>query len=281
MPSTVSSSVRPRRRGPLLVASAGALLAVAVVAAPVAASAAPAATISVIGTTMSPYGALQVDGVSGFTPNEALTFTIDGTDVTDELVVTTTESTGDITQVLGNLRLPDAAQSVGTHTLTATDASTSHTASVVLTVIPSPVPTPATVTRTVSQMKTTGVRVRFDGFLPGETVEFGMASQVNGSPCGAPVTADTSGSVTATCTWNAAYVARFGGTPAPGSYIVGANNSIYTIYSDVAAVDVVADPVAAPPATRPTATPTASPTSGSTPVAQPAVPVRDHARFTG
>jgi hypothetical protein len=262
----------------MLLAWTSLLLAVLGVGAAVTANAVPAATITVIGTTMSPYGALQVNAVSGFAPNEALTFRLDGTDVTDQLVVTTTDSTGSITVELGNLHFPTpSGGSVGSHTLTATDASASHTASVALQVIPSPVPTPATVTRTLSQMTTTGVRVRFDGFLPGETITFGMANQVSGSECGAPVTADASGSATATCVWNAAYVARFGRTPVASSYTIGGNNSIYTIYSDGAIVDVVADPVAAPPASSP---PAATPPA-TTPVAQPAVPVRDHARFTG
>jgi hypothetical protein len=273
----MSTSARPRLRRPLLLAWTGLLLAVVGLNAPSTAQAAPAATITVIGTTMSPYGALQVDSVSGFAPNEALTFTLDGTDVTDQLVVTTTDGSGSISQILGNLHFPTpSGGSVGSHTLTAADASASHTASITLQVIPSPVPTPATVTRTVSQMTSTGVKMRFDGFLPGETVTFGMANQVSGSECGAPVTVDASGTATATCIWNAAYVARFGVTPVAGSYTIGGSNSIFTIYSDAALVDVVADPVVTPPASTP---PASAPPS--TPVAHPAVPVRDRARFTG
>ncbi|KQX64389.1 hypothetical protein [Angustibacter sp. Root456] len=261
-------------------------LAALLVNAAATAQAAPAPSVTVIGTTMSPYGALEVDGVSGFAANAALTFTIDGTDVTDELVHTTTESDGSISQVLGNLRLPGASGgSLGTHTLTVTDTA-GGSASVTLKVIPSPVATPASLARTVSQMRTTGVTVRFDGFLPGETVEVGMASQINGSPCGAPLTADTTGSVTATCVWTAAYTKRFGQTPGPDSYFVGANNSIYTIYSAMAAVTVSADAVAVPPTTKPPTTqpPTTQPptsTPAAAPAARPAVAVRDHARFTG
>lgn len=259
--SPASAPSRARRRRPALLTAAFLLVAGVGLAAPLTASAAPAASVDVIGTTMSPYGALQVTGVTGFTPDEALTFLLDGVDVTNQLVVTTTESTGDITQVLGNLHFTtDGGGSVGSHTLTATDASASQTASVSLTVIPSPVPSPATITRTVAQMRSTGVTVRFDGFLPGETVTVGMASQVNGSPCGAPLVADATGSVTATCVWDAAYAQRFGSTPAAGEYIVGANNAIFTIYSDAAQV-VVAAPTPPP--------------------AAPAVPVEDDATFTG
>ena len=274
-PSAVTSRVGARSRRPLLLAGTGATLAALALGGPAAAAAAPGPSVQVIATTMSPYGALQVNGVTGFAANDALTVSLDGTDVTNQLVVTTTEADGSITQQLGNLHFPSASGgSVGSHTLTVTDTG-GDTASVALTVIPSPVPTPARITRTVSQMRSTGVTVRFDGFLPGDTVTVGMASQVNGSPCGAPRTADASGSVTATCVWDAAYVARFGQSPAAGAYIVGANNSIYTIYSDSADVTVAADTVVTPPVVTP---PTSRPTA---PVARPAVPVRDHARFTG
>jgi hypothetical protein len=277
--SPSATAPRPRSRRPLLLAWTGVTLAALGLIVPAVAAAAPAPSVQVIGTTLSPYGALQVDGVSGFAPNDALTFALDGTDVTNQLVVTTTEADGSITQQLGNLHFPGASGgSVGSHTLTVTDTG-GDTASVALTVIPSPVPTPARLTRTVSQMRSTGVTVRFDGFLPGDTVTVGMASQVNGSPCGSPRTADASGSVTTTCVWDAAYVARFGQTPAADSYVVGANNSIFTIYSDSAAVTVVADAVVTPPATPRTSGPTAP--RATTPVAGPAVPVRDHARFTG
>lgn len=289
-PSCLSIASRPRPQRRLLLALAALPLAALAVDAASPAQAATPPSITVIGTTMSPYGALQVDAVSGFAPNEQLTFTIDGTDVTDELVITTTEADGSISQVLGNVRLPGASGgTVGTHTLTATGA-TGDSASVTLTVIPSPTPTPAAVTRTVAQMRSTGVTVRFDGFLPGETVQVGMASQVNGSPCGASLTADATGSVTATCVWNPAYVARFGQTPGPGSYVVGANNSIYTIYSDSADVTVVADSVTAPPTAPPTGNPpTAAPPvadpqaagPAATPIARPAVAVRGRAHFTG
>ena len=277
VPPTKPSSVSPRLRRPALLASAGLIVAMAGVGAPLSASAAPAPApvVTVVGTTMSPYGELEVTSVSGFGANDALTFALDGTDVTDQLVTTTTDSTGSIPFVLGNLHFPRATGgSVGSHTLTARDATANLTATVSLQVIPSPVATQTIVQRTVSQMKTTGVNVRFTGFLPGESVTFGMANQFGGSECGAPVIADSSGSATATCVWNAAYVTRFGSTPPAGTYTVGGSNSIFTINSDAAFVDVI-DP------TTPTPAPAPAPPAATPPAAAPAAPVVGKASFTG
>lgn len=275
--------VRVRRMGrPALLAAAALSIAALTTGAPVSAFALPAPQITLNATTMSPYGALNVMSVSGFGPNDALTFRIDGVDVTNELVSTTTDATGAITTPLGNLRFPGAnGGSVGTHTLTVTDASANLQTTASLLVVPSPTPTPTAAQRTVSQMRTVGVTVRFSGFTPGDSVIIGMANQVNGAQCGATVIATASGTATGTCVWDAAYLAqfgRFGSSPSAGAFIIGANNTIYTMYAAPATVTVTPNPVTPTPspATRP---PRAVPPPA--PAATPAVPVRGTATFTG
>lgn len=280
----------PRTRRPVLLAAAVLCVAALTTGTPLSASALPGPQVTVNATTMSPYGALNVMSVSGFGPNDALTFTIDGVDVTNELVNTTTDATGAITTSLGNLRLPGAnGGSVGTHTLTVTDPSANLQATASLLVVPSPTPTPTVAQRTLSQMTTVGVTVRFSGFTPGDSVIIGMANQVNGAQCGPTVIATASGTATGTCVWDAAYLAQFGrsgSTPSAGAFIIGANNTIYTMYAAPATVAVTPNPVTPtpPPATTPPRTvaprPTATP-APSAPAATPAVPVSGIASFTG
>jgi hypothetical protein len=290
-PSSRDLAHHPRMRRPALLCAAAISVAALAAGASGTASAAPAPQVTVNSTTLTPLGALNVASVSGFGPNDALTFTIDGVNVTNELVSTTTDSTGAITTPLGNLRLPGAnGGSVGTHTLTVADATAKLQASVTLHVVPSPTPTPTTVQRTVSQMGTMGVTVTFTGFTPGDGVIIGMANQVNGAQCGATVIATADGTATGTCVWDASYLAQFGrvgSSPSAGAFIIGANNTLYTMYSTFTNVTVTPNAVAPtpPPATKPPRTvtpPVASPSTPKTaPAAGPAVPVRGTATFTG
>jgi hypothetical protein len=249
---------RSRLRLPALLFSAGLVAAALTIGAPLAANAVPAPTITLSGETLTAYGSFQVEG-TGFTPDSDLTFSLDGTDVTSQLPAPKTDDTGSFGDSIGSLHFPaEGGGTVGTHTLVVTDAA-DLSASATLEVIAAPVPNPATATRTIAQMTSTGVTVTFSGFLPGDSVSAGISNDVNGGPCGDPVTANESGQATLTCVWNAAYVDVFGSTPGAGAYELGAWNGTYTISSDTLKLTVV-DP--------------------NTP-AVPAVAIKGNASFTG
>ncbi|MEY9953943.1 hypothetical protein [Leifsonia sp. EB34] len=260
--------------------SAGLIVMTLIVGTPLAANAipTPTPTIALSTATVSPYGWVGIDSVSGFGPNDALTITVDGTDVTGQFFNTITDSSGSITTSLGSVQIPGTnGGSIGFHALIVNDATAGLTASADVQVVPAPRPTPSTIQRTISQMRAPGISVIFSGFAPGDSTTFTMNSQTRAGQCGGTLTADSTGSVTVNCEWDTAFSTSFAAF-GPGQYVINGGNSTGTRYSDSASLTVTADaPVAPTPPVTPAPTVPAAP-----PVpAAPAVPVAGAAHFTG
>ncbi|MGH1525974.1 hypothetical protein ACRAWC_18720 [Leifsonia sp. L25] len=218
-----SRVARPSVRRPFPIAaslvSAGLIVVNAIAGAPLVANAVPAPTVALSTTSVSPYGWVGLDSVSGFGPDDALTITVDGTDVTGQLSNTITDSNGSITTSLGSIQIPGTnGGSIGPHTLVVNDATAGLTASANVQVVPAPHPTPSTIQRTVSQMRAPGISVVFSGFAPGDSTTFTLNDQTRVGQCGTS-TADASGNVTVTCEWNAAFSASFAAF-GPGQYVI-------------------------------------------------------------
>jgi hypothetical protein len=128
-------------------------------------------------------------------------------------------------------------------------------------------------------MRSPGISVVFSGFAPGDSTTFTMNDQTRAGQCGGALTADSAGSVTVTCEWDAAFSGSFAAF-GPGQYVINGGNSTGTRYSDSASLTVNAD---APVAQSPTPVSTPAPTVPATPpvAAAPAVPVTGAAHFTG
>jgi hypothetical protein len=256
---TRQSTRHSRLRVSALLFSAGLVAAALTIGAPLAANADPTPTITLSETTITPWGTFGVSG-TGFTANSNLTFLLDSTDVTEQIGHPHTDAGGAFTVAAGALRYETVeGGSVGTHTLTVTDAST-LSATAALEVIGEIVPRPATATRTISQMISSGVTFSLSGFLPGDSVTAGIGNRFGGSECSDPVTADEAGHVTLTCVWDAAFIAEYGSIPAADVYTASAVAAMGSRQSVTLMVTVIADP-AAP--------------------AVPAVPIAGKASFTG
>lgn len=285
-PSTsVKRSPRSRVRLSALLASAGLIVTAATLSAPLPAVAAPAPTaaITLSTATVSPYGWVGITSATGFGPNDPLTVTIDGADVTGWFPNRTTDSSGSITTPLGSAEIPGTSGgAVGTHTFVVTDATAGLTASAAVQVVPAPSPTPPTAQRTVSQMRTTGATIAFSGFAPGDSTTFTMMDTTHVGQCAGPLTADASGDVTVNCAWNGAFSTTFAAF-GPGQYMINGGNSTGTRYSDSATVTVTADPAPAPAPSPdpPVDVPPVTMPVAASPVAAPAVPVSSNAHFTG
>jgi hypothetical protein len=255
------------------------------IAAPAAANAlspsAPAITVNT--STVSPYGWVSIDAASGFGPNDTLTITVDGTDVTNQFFNITTDSNGNIPSSLGTIQIPGTnGGAIGAHTIVVTDPTSTPalSASATVQVVPAPSPTPATLQRTVSQMRTTGATFVFSGFAPGDSTSFTMVDSTNVGQCGGTLTADASGNVTVTCVWGPAFSPSFAAF-GPGQYVINGGNSTGTRYSDSAAVTVASDAPAAPAPTAPVGRPPVTVPVAAPPAAAPAVSVSGNAHFTG
>ncbi|MCX7520903.1 hypothetical protein OSC27_01280 [Microbacterium sp. STN6] len=249
-----------RRKRPAIFLSAGLVAAMLAIGAPLAANAAPSsATITLNVSKVTAWGQFSVVSGGGFGPGDALSFTLDGIDVTNQLVNPTADGSGDITSSFGTLHFPNGG-SIGSHTLVVTDTSdTTLTASSTIEVVADLTPTPATATRTLAQMASSGVAVSFSGFTAGAMVNVGMFnSALDGGLCDS-VAADSNGVVAVTCVWDAAFAALHGGAVKAGEYTIGANTVDTSMFSSSVIV-TVGDP----------ATPAA-----------PAVPVKSTASFTG
>lgn len=254
--------------------TAGLVAAALAVGGPLVANAVPAPTITLSATTASPYGQFTATSGAGFSAGAPLTFLLDGTNVSNQLVgPLQADATGSFSAPFGwqHFTTPGGG-SLGKHTLLVTDGVTHLSASADITVVATPTPTPAQARLTVSQITGPGLKVTFSGFTPGDSVDVGMYNRDSGfgGTC-ATVTADVGGVATAICNWNAAYVTHFklgnGIAPGPGVYGLGANNATYSIYSAEMTV-TVGDPIVAKPAAPATH-------------AAPATPVRGPATFTG
>jgi hypothetical protein len=239
--SSVTSPTRSRVKRAALVLSAVLFATTLAIGGGLAANAAP----SILSAPTATANSKVTVTVTGFTPNESLTFNFDSTPISTD----SADGTGAFT---GPLYIPDGA-TVGTHIINVVGGP-SPTQSASIDIVAQPTASPAAPTVTASVFGTTGVTITFSGFTAGDTVQLGGGTPGGfGGEIGTPVTVDGSGSVS--------YTARpsdFSSTVAvPGVYVIGGTNAAGNINSQAATITVVADPAA------------------------PATPVKTTARFAG
>lgn len=217
------------------------------VAAPMAANAADPTSISLSATEVSTNGSFTVTA-TGFAADEALTLSLDSTDMNSDAVA---DADG-AAELYGYV---SPKTTLGVHEVTVTGVTTGPV-SAELTVVAGPTLTLSASTVTLSQLNGAGLTATAKGFEPGETVAFGAGTGNSGGPLGEPVTADEDGVATIAVTSQS----LFGGpvTEARTLYI-SASNADNSFSTGSATLEIVADAA----------------------TATPAVPVKAAASFTG
>jgi hypothetical protein len=223
-------------------------------------------TVTPSTTTVTPGGFVTLT-VEGFTPEEFLSFELDGTTPLRTYAVNGGAEVADANgDYVGDATLPrDAA--VGSHTISVTDSSASNTASTVVTVVPQPTSSVTPSSIALSDYLANGVTATFSGFEPGATVSFGVSNEGSGDQVGSDVLAGPTGDVTFR------YVPQAGGNYAnAGSYRLLAASEDLSYVSEPAEFTVTADQASPADQVSPAA---------PAPVAGPATPVKRAATFTG
>lgn len=229
--SLLTSPNRSRVKRAALVLSAGLLATTLAIGGGLAASAAPGATVTANATTATVNGLVTLN-VAGFDAAEFVTVSFDSTFVTSGNAA----ADGTYTYMLS---VPEDA-TIGNHSVTVVGGATSGTYTLPLEVVAQPTASPATVTVTASVFGTTGVKVDFSGFTPGDSVQFGAGTGSMGGEVGTPVTVGASGVVSYTLR-----ASDFGSsTAAPGVYGVSASTVTNNVWSEASMITVVADPAA-------------------------------------
>ncbi|KTR89179.1 hypothetical protein NS220_16030 [Microbacterium testaceum] len=264
-------SNRPASPRSLLRRSAAVLATAAVAASVALGGAVPAqaasATLTANPTTVTAGGATLLTA-QGFTPSDTLSFDLDGAPLATSPLVGSTETANANGDYDGDAWMPDSL-SVGTHTISVTDASGSAVASTTITVVPRPTASVTPASQALSGYLATGVTATFSGFTPGDTVSFGISDATSGTQLSTTAVADANGQATLS------YVPTSGSAYAQvGTYHLIAATGDLSIVSEEVSFEVTADP-----APNSGTTPIAAP--ANTPVAPAATPVKRAATFTG
>jgi len=255
-----------------LLRRSAAFLVTAAVAASVALGGAVSAQAASATLTASPStvsaGGLTLLTAQGFTPADTLSFDLDGAPLTTAPLTGSTETTDANGDYEGDAWMPDSL-TVGTHTISVTDASGSAVASTTITVVSRPTASVAPASLALSDYLATGVTATFSGFTPGDTVSFGISDAASGTQLSTTAVADANGQATLS------YVPAAGSAYAQvGTYYLIAAAGDLSVISEEVSFEVTADPTPSG-GTSPIVAPV------NTPVAPVATPVKRAATFTG
>ncbi|MFF7682700.1 hypothetical protein ACFZA2_08030 [Microbacterium sp. NPDC007973] len=265
----MSKTSSPRREA---AKRSSALLATGLVVTALALGGAASAQASSASLTSSPAtatagGSVLLDA-QGFTPGDALSFELDGTALSTSPLVGKDESADANGDYSGDALIPEDA-TLGTHTISVTDASSSDVASTTITVVAQPTASVTPSTVALADYLADGVTVTYSGFTPGETVGFAIGDAASGIRISPDAVADAAGSVTVH------WVPQAGGSySTEGTYEVIAASTDLSIVAQRVSFTVTAD-AASDATTAPAAA------SAGTPLATAATPVARAVSFTG
>lgn len=254
--TTSPASARFRLKRPAVFVTAGLVAAALALGGPLVANAAAAPTLALSVATASASGWVGMTGTQ-FGANESIAVTLDAAQADTGGTPIVTDASGAL-PADATVYLPDTI-AVGPHTITVTGATSNIPVTETITVVAQPILTISTTKLSASAVQSTGVTATVRGFLPGQSVVFGIGTSAMGDDF-PPVVANAAGTATYT------YVFKAGASfSTAGAYSVRATSVDRSVMSQLISYTVVANSTVSAPVTP----------------ATPATPVKSNASFTG